>query len=509
MRIFLITLFVFSRSIGRGNEQVTETSNMSVIAGASSLIKDLFPASSVSCAVDKMAEIYGPKNYTNNSVGTSNKGLNAYYQNFLNNNQCFAEIADSFWSGIRGEEETRSEEPRPLLWERAGRGRFLNHQPGWLWVKAMETTSGNSTLAMALLGMCTNDDMTPSFSYSQADMLTRNDAKRKLDELQRAVNELRSKQKGLESSNPTYQNLEKDIENRFRDVKAIKADMAFPSMARRKRYWQCPGRNSVAFVPRAVDATFDLPIGLKSEVLGAQSHRHPKRLSFKDSTIPAKSYHYTGGAITGCELVKCGVTPEFATMAAGLVAVAYRAARLCPRIKRLIKTKKDLEKELRLNSTSQEFWTRTLEHLSTKVTQGRLSEEEKKDKINGIPEELTQIDAATLFEKWYLGGASDSILPCTHLRTAGPVKLSSLDRSEACAIAGWTPNRCGKAIAKLRTWDVDFAWTKYQHEAGARFGAARCHPGEDSRETIDRVCAVYKAKTKRDGTSSAPAATVN
>ena len=93
---------------------------------------------------------------------------------------------------------------------------------------------------------------------------------------------------------------------------------------------------------------------------------------------------------------------------------------------------------------------------------------------------LIEMDAAALFNKWYLGSL-DSSVPCTGIRLRGPKNLNQLDNptnlpdsKNLCDIPGWNLERCAAARRKLSTWDIDFEWTQAQHEIGARFGARVC-----------------------------------
>jgi hypothetical protein len=489
--------------------RATETSNLDSLTAAVGAIRDFLPESSAKCAIQKLSELVGAKNYEDKEVGVANKGLDRHFQNFQWDNQCFSEIARKFWNQVN-EADTyarMSDSGRPTLSERVDKGRFADKKPGWLWKKALEATNGNSTLAMTLVGMCTNDDIASEFTYYQPDSTTRSQAQTRLEEIQMEVNQERGRLKKLELVDPEFTILSQKIDLLLIEAKKIKEAMLFPNMPRVKTTWSCPGRTSGVFAQGSIDPSFELPRKLRADVIAAQGEPH----RVKPTTLPSKSYHFSGGAITGCELVKCGIEPETAEKVAGLIAATYRATRLCPEIKRLQKKKIELEEQFSSKFNSPDFAKNAEKNLVDKErSYGMRDDSWEKAIILRLRNDIVQVDAATLYGEWYLGGKEG--LPCTHLRFGGPKAMNRSygtngDRV-SCGIDGWSDDRCRNARRKLLTWDVDFDWTKTQHEIGARFGAKNCKARQDHREVVDRVCADMKAKSLQDARPSSPVTTI-
>jgi len=492
-----------------GVGKTTETSNLESLSAAIRAINDFLPESSAKCASQRLSTLVGAKNYESNNIGSSNKGLDRHFQNFQLDNQCFSELARKFWNQV-DEADWQSgklDSGRPTLSEKTGKGRFADQKPGWLWQRALEATNGNSTLAMTLVGMCTNDDIATEYTYYQPNSTTRSDAQTRLDEIQTEVNQKRRDLKGLESANPEFIILSQTIDLLLNEAKNIKTAMLFPNMPQVEKTWSCPGRTSSVFAQGSIDPSFQLPRTLSAEVIAAQERPH----RVKPTKLPSKSYHFSGGAITGCELVKCGLEPETAEKVAGLIAATYRATRLCPEIKRLQRKKIELEKDFNSKFNAPDFARQVEKILVEKErSYGPPDSLWEKSVIARFRNDLVQVDAATLYGEWYLGGKEG--LPCTHIRFGGPKILNrsyDTDGSRvSCGIDGWSDERCRNARRKLRTWDVDFDWTKTQHEIGARFGAKNCKVREDTREVVDRVCADRKAKSTRDAKPDSPRTTI-
>lgn len=106
---------------------------------------------------------------------------------------------------------------------------------------------------------------------------------------------------------------------------------------------------------------------------------------------------------------------------------------------------------------------------------------------------LTRVDAARLYNSWYLGGGKvlGQQVPCTDVRLGGPSDLLNASQSSFSWFhrpSGWSKDRYDAAARHLATWDVDFEWTIAQHEAGAKFAAKNCKKGKPGENPFQSMC---------------------
>ncbi|MCB0350317.1 MAG: hypothetical protein KDD38_03980 [Bdellovibrionales bacterium] len=114
---------------------------------------------------------------------------------------------------------------------------------------------------------------------------------------------------------------------------------------------------------------------------------------------------------------------------------------------------------------------------------------------------LEKMNAADLYQKWYLGGGKilGQDIPCTDIRMFGPKSLTDQTKGKRKPLSGsCLPNfssaACTNAKQRLATWDVDFEWTIAQHEAGAKFAGENCKPNKENLTLNDMACRAKNAE---------------
>jgi hypothetical protein len=459
-------------------------------ADLATTIKSMIPSQTAQCSIDKIMKLVSPEEYHNSDidVGMSNKGIDSRSTNFMNNNSCLQNQVREFWGNITKSGDTSLgglvTGPRPNITEHAGEGRFAKLKPGWLWQEALKVTKGDNNLAMAFVGVCGNDDVSSSFEYRIPDHIERDRLRERRDELKKQLAEVRMNQKGMESSQASFKNLSLLQEGLDRQIREIEGKLSWKTIGRNSK-WSCPNGSNGAYAPKALDETTDLPDQLKSQIIKDQ------RPNGNVQTLSAKGYHYVGGALVGCELARCGLSPETAAKVAGTVAMFYRAVRLCPEIKNLLLQQENLEQTLGMKFDNPNYAAAVIKYRTdVEDSSGWADLMNPNVAANKRAENnLIQMDAATLFSKWYLGGPESNI-PCTGIRIGGPSELNSPTTrpgQNTCGIVGWSAERCNNAQKKLANWDLDSRFTQAQHEIGAKFGASKCSQWNEEK-SIDKIC---------------------
>ena len=512
-----------------------ETGTLGKAEALADLLIKVVPSEKLSCSMKALKDLVRPSAYNGDNVGGPNEGFVAYYRELLQKNPCFAQTAQTFWkevSEFMAADPAASTVPSELskirtpgLMERAGQGRFANFKPGWLWERAIKASGGNPNVAMALVGICGHDyglqDQKMTLSPEQSEAYARSEIKHAEEQIEI----LRAAMSKLETSSPEWQAADHKLSG-LSAKKAMNEYLIKGKVAIEATLVKCPEGTSAAFANQSVDPSLDLPDEFKKNIAKVQ------RPGGDGQSLPSKSYHYMAGANIGCLLAKCGVSPETAGKLAGQVAQAYRALRLCPKIKDEIRNRNAVADKLDISPNDPKFREKAIELLRERFStfgdiaqmnlwdlyeterQGLkaaskfpktfkplpqdLSEKTLKLRERAVENALDSYDAATLYSKWYFGGP-DSLLPCTSIR-GGPADLNEPDISKdraphqpprphnSCGIAGWSVERCGRARLKLSTWDIDFTWTAKQQEIGARFGAEKCRPEAEGKNFDQRLC---------------------
>ena len=114
-----------------------------------------------------------------------------------------------------------------------------------------------------------------------------------------------------------------------------------------------------------------------------------------------------------------------------------------------------------------------------------------------IANRMVRLDAAHLYNSWYLGGKSilGIKVPCTDIRLGGPKNLLDANRNlfdswreRPIDAIEWSKERYDAAAKYLTVWDVDFEWTIAQHEVGAKFAAEHCKKEKSGENPFQNIC---------------------
>ena len=482
-----------------------ETSSVTKAAAWFDYLQKYLPGEQAQCGATAVSKLVGLDAYAgrDRTVEDDNTGIEGGYAKLLVTNKCFAAKFGPFWLAHDATISNASSliadaKDRPNITEEFGRGRFSNLSPGQLWNDAMKAMNGNPNLAMALLGACTNDDHAVSYRVPVANEVLQIKVPAQRETMQLQIESLRKSLAGVNSNSDQFALTQikiKSLSNTLDELESYAKNKGPVSHIPIR----CPEGDSKVFVQRAVDASFTLDPKLKTEIIRSQ------RPNGGTDTLASKAYHFVGGALIGCELAKCGIAPENAQTAAKYLAMMYRGIRLCPIIKRQLTQRDAILKKYDLEADDPSFPAKAFQYLKQTpaktftlqgVVIGELSDARAKNQIS-------EMEAATLYSKWYLGGP-DGKIPCTGIR-GGPPDLLADDHTNdrtplgslpsggsICQIPGWNPARCSSARKKLATWDVDFRWTEAQHETGARFGAQQCKP-DSSQALAQHQCSISES----------------
>jgi hypothetical protein len=489
----------------------------------------ILPTEKLRCVASKVRDVVRPSAYGGDfDVGVTNAGFRNRYQELLDKDPCFHQVATSFWEDVNrmvlpslvmpadskvihyAPKLSGQPVPRPTLGECAGEGRYSDFKPGWLWEKAMATTGRDPALALNLLTMCLNDDRAQALNNQLSVEESAAQFEREIAIYERGLEKIRHSIEGLDRLSTEWQSAQSGIsfyESRLSDVKN--------KLERRERLqgppFNCPSSASVAYAQQSVDASFELPSDVKASVVASEK---PHGTAFE---LPAKSYHFVAAAALGCAVSQCGLSIENTGRAAGAVISAYRVIRLCPHVATLLEQPAALAKQYGIDENDPKLMDKLRERFRANARilgsggvgwSGLIGDppstaEQKAEIERLINWKIEEMDAAILYKKWYWGGPGFS-LPCTAWR-GGPKDLTSNDpsRDPSKSLCGnWTVDRCKTARLKLSSWEVDTNWQKTQFEIGAAFGAKKCADSAASNWTAPNFCSLPGATTSPRQTNS-------
>lgn len=381
---------------------------------------------------------------------------------------------------------------------------------GWVWKLALKHSKGNSFAAMQLIGMCGHDD------YHQTEFMYEDNSEKANISLKESVASLKLKLKtelvdltkqrdGDKKSVNDPEELQKILKVRDKYLDAIiKLETNGP-----QRMLNCPSAGSPFFTPRSLDASADITQELKKKIEAVQNPDRSKKIN-------AKYYHVYGAAFSSCFLIANGFAPEKAIIVQKQVARLYRAEGICEYSKNLAEKSALLEQKIEKAAAQKKMTLNEFIYTEIKKTDhdkgcsrsadpqicktvrdifGHETTLFKKDPAaakDRLDEKLKKIDAARLYNSWYVGGNTfGAHLLCTDIRIGGPKDLLDVNHSVSfigARPAGWTPERYDAAAKQLATWDVDFEWTIAQHEAGALFAAKNCKKENQAEGVFENIC---------------------
>ena len=510
---------------------------------------------SLLCSIESYLNTLGIDAYQSTyHMGKTTAGVGAYFEGQLAENPCLAEVAAKFAMHIEAKQTALSDGPGGVvsLQEKLGAGRFKPFPPGWAWQEALSFTNGDKNAALFLLGMCAYEEE-PTYNFRLSGKQKVALARIDLQKLQKELKEEKASLASLEEIKTARST--SVIESQKNTIRIIQEQIQKKTLSidnpnqPEDRYIRCPDNMSAFTAPQSLGGKIDIPDELKSKVTSLQRPQGRNLDSLK-----AKYYHVIGSAFMGCQLKKCGL-PKVAIKAWEREAGGmYRAIRLCSAVKTNLKTAQELGKKIGRDIFDPNFRESVksyLEEIAQKLivegreykkartalfSQGfrgedlkkrlprercledvylnekdpllsylcnatyklREGEEDAGRKEQALDKLLQEYDASLMFQKWYLGGEKilGYDLPCTGIKIKGPTQLDG--KNTDCKMKGWSAERCSTALAKLGTWDVDFEWTRAQHEVGAAFGAEQCEEQEADEKPDKRFCKIADENNKKE-----------
>jgi hypothetical protein len=455
-----------------------------------------------------------PEMYTDyNSVRERNVGLSGFFEERFRTNTCFQNSARDFYHEVGailqrqhpcGDSAGRPDEATAYGCVRsellniddfAGRGKNLNLKDGWLLRLALKHANNNVPAALELIALCGHDDKEQgSYGYTDCTAKGQREVADRVAQFQRARDKAAYELK-LAERNPRAD--KEELARKQTLVKSLTDSMELVSGSKcSQNYLVCPTKGSEFFLPGSLSGRAAITQELINRIKNIQGVSGA-------SVFSPKEYHVYSSAYLGCKMVQKGMLPLDALLVQTTAARLYRGIRMCGTTQELLSKRhelKDFEKDF---ETSGAFGQAILKAW-TKKNNGTLncdddSEEHPLRECGAlraleifdleasevatvkkkIARGLRRIDAATLYDRWYIGGGliAGQQMPCTDLRLLGPRDLMNANKGflgDLSRPAGWSKARFDLAAKELAGWDVDFEWTVAQHAAGVRFGAMVC-----------------------------------
>lgn len=562
-----------TNSSGSDEQEKTSTSQMNdFIMSMIDKTPQSFMSGEEKQAFKGYLDLLGAKKYSGDSVGDSNKGVNAYfdslwgasqsrsassifYKDDANSDvskipqlsQCFRDTALNFYRDValrlksinktpqrKTDEKSESRcddfektitkksggaidygcsEERPGLFSKVGDKNSSNLDPGWLWKLALKHSNGNTYAAMHLIGMCGHDDTAQSrFSYYDNSEAAKSELSDQLQKLKEKKVELEKQVKEAAqkvSVDPAeFMKISRRFSSVLEKIKGLKNKEGI------SRKLSCPPHDSAFYAPGGLSEEADISPALKDKISKVQNPTGKLN-------IPAKHYHVYGSAFMACNLVTNGFDPQKAITVQKQAARMYRGTRMCETSNDLLEQSKEFEKTIgreasRNWKSAETFIMDGLKNvdLDSGECKGKTEDDKKNCTLalsmfgdsayimkrdpelakRKILNRLARIDAANLYNSWYVGGGEilGKKIPCTDLRMGGPKNLMDANNSVVPLYGGrpdgWSKERYDAATKYLATWDVDFEWTIAQHEAGAKFAAKNCKKAKPGENPFQNLC---------------------
>lgn len=407
---------------GDGKPKKTTVSTMNDLAkGFVEKIPDSMLTGEEKLALYGYLDLLGAKEYVDDeSVGGSNRGINAYFHSLWENtadqgdhyisfgglgdndefrgrsskssslNQCFRDRALNFYRDVSVRLKTTQKNPeteedkircdvlgknapgktsnlvdygcpkgRPGLFSKIGDKDSKDLEPGWLWKLALKNTNGNAYAAMHLIGMCGHDDTAQSeLGYTDESEAAKSEIFEKLKDLKSKKIDLEKKVKSAAQNI----SLEPDEFSRIsREFERILKQIRYTQRQKGvRRVLSCPPQSSAFYAPGGLAEDADISPELKNKISKIQNPNGNLK-------IPAKHYHVYGSAFMACSLITNGFDPKKAVTVQKQAARVYRGTRMCESSNRLLEEAKEFENTLgksakRSSKTTEDFIVDSLKY---------------------------------------------------------------------------------------------------------------------------------------------------
>ncbi len=428
---------------------------------------DCMPGVPYRKALTAYLDMTGLQNYSGESVGGQNVGLDRFNQTLAKDPE-FAKQVVEFYGRVAAREEEYEKAggtfDKPGLDATAGAGKIKVVPAGWAWKDALAVAGNDPNRAMRLIGFCGHDDiMRTGLSRPRSDDEAGKLLAEKLASIDREnkeVQETLTKVAALLAAKKPdcllcLINDPEELKKRLESLRTWRAEQTLADF-KTDTYFSCPYGGSVFYRPRSLDEKADISGALKTRIAAAQKK--------KPEDIPAKYYHVLGAAAAACEMIRNGAPGWLAEMVQGKSAWVYRTLRMKQHASLYASQRKRVLEDYQL-------YLKVL-----KPGEARLDVEGYRDQLNrekAVPSgriPFSHIDAFELMDLWGYGGTLfGKEVPPLDFRI-GWLKGTFFKHKPE----GWSEKRFTAAKSRMETFFVDWEWTTEQHEAGAEFARKVC-----------------------------------
>lgn len=453
-------------------------------------LTDVIPSHALNCVEEELMAIKATELEESGAQETwlSNSGVVADYYLKASQNPCFAVLLEDYYSKVKKKFSSLKIDPdqgdrvnsRPALNSGAGSGSFKEIEKGELWQLALETTAGDSDLAMELIGYCGHDDQFQNFGGIVVG------SEGKSESLDQVFDFLSYKAEKSATANAVDADSFDQALELIQDAnKAFVSEMK-DAVSKGKNFSlqvACPKMTSHFYAPGAVSEELMLPDDLIQKIARLQS---PTKGA---SALPGKAYHGNFAALLSCRLkTQCGLTHSMTHFLVTKLAKAYRAVRLNALANKYMKVKELIEETFDLNWNDEQRLTKLMPEIQSWV------EDPKNKQLllkYGLDELFSGQKRALNWEKTkeyidtailYRGGINGKTFTAIPLSAGRDPfhdpdyhKIHGVPQTSYCP--GWSEERCDKARNRHETWMVDFEWTEKQQELGIDFAYKNCGKG--------------------------------
>ncbi len=447
MKIFFVFFFIslaFLSFAKGGKEQATMKDYDKVMRK----ILKYVPNATLKRGLEHYLEILSIESYINNDMfAGSNIGIENYHRHLLDNNPCFARVAEAFYRDITSLKTPWQYEFAPLSVE-SGNGILRDFSPGWSYDMALEYVGGPSNLAFTLLGICGHDDI------------------------------------GI---NVVYRNI-------VHDSSIV-----------------CPARSSMFYAAKALGEEVDISEELKTKIAAVQAPIDGRKsLPGKNYHFMGAAFMACELVGRGVSPKMTVIIQKLAAWIYRTMRISNLISKQIVFIGPLEDGYEKFSREFRKKNIEEIRSARGTKRVIKKPPgfEEWLFEKDRKNfgNLKNVEDWLVEFDAAKLLDHlgpggWNLGGIQ---FPHTnimlsffddpvsrHIRLGQRRERPFRRKHNNINPMGWPQERYLRAQQKTMTYLVDWEWTVTQHEIGASFAAERCRKQPENFKPDDHiVCSV-------------------
>lgn len=447
-----------------------------------------------------------------------NSDISKYNADLVAKNPCIRNLATQFYFAIEADglpeqfSMKNLKKPLPENVALSETVKTIGLKPGWLWEKAMEITKGNKTLALQIIGLCGHDDMNQidGYVFELAEQ-QRRDLINSASKIPADVRKILTRKaaddifKGfvIPPSEDQKQKIFQETEKSINDGLLFQEGVS------------CPNHRSRMFYPQSLGSEADISQDLKDRIIAVQA---PTK---GGDYLPAKSYHVTGSAALSCVMLRKGVPETVAKTIVTKAVNAYRATRLCEKLRFNPKTLADdvppkavldIAQDMKKNKAScKKYVDKKSEDICTFVTNSLgiefiLDPEVSQEVLlYNLTRGLAKADAASMFlNSWssLLANKCDGVQITSALQKY--FKKNGTSGSGSPCSKALKKERCDNARKLMDEWSIDFEWSEAAQVAGFNFAKNNCDRIDSVQALETQACELANSKSsQRDAEKNA------